>query len=303
MAKHIISARQFDRKLIEKLVHSSKDFIKNPQNNNHLNGKIMANMFFEPSTRTSSSFQAAMLRLGGNVIPFDPEKSSAKKKETLLDTMRVIEQYTDVSVIRHPDENVFEDLLPHLENPVINAGNGGREHPTQGMLDILTMHEELKKPNLDNTTITMVGDLKYGRTVHSLTELLLNYDNLHFNFVAPDALKMPDKITKLFENSSSTYNVDTTYQKYMGDTDVFYMTRVQEERFDDKEEYARLADTYKLTHKDMDNAKKGMIVMHPLPRVNEISTDVDAHPSAKYFDQAKYGMFMRMSLLHHALED
>jgi len=300
--KHIISASQFDRSKINLLVQYSRSLIKRNNYGIDMNGKIMANMFFEPSTRTSSSFQSAMIRLGGNVIQFNPENSSTKKKETLLDTIRVIEQYTDITVIRHPDENVFDELIPHLKNPIINAGNGGKEHPTQGLLDILTMHEELKRIDLDNLNITMVGDLKYGRTVHSLTDLLLNYDNLHFNFISPESLKMPDKIIKLFDGSSSTYNIDNNYNKYITDTDVLYMTRIQKERFESNDEYNKVANSYNLTLDDLNDCNKDMIILHPLPRVNEISTDVDSHPSAKYFKQAKYGMYLRMSLLSYVFD-
>ena len=268
-----------------------------------MNGKILANMFFEPSTRTSSSFQSAMLRSGGNVIQFDPEKSSTKKRETLVDTIRVIEQYTDITVIRHPNKDVFDEILPHAKNPIINAGNGGKEHPTQGLSDILTMHEELKRDNLDNLNITMVGDLRHGRTVHSLTDLLLNYENLHFNFISPASLKMPDKITRLFENSSSSFTIDETYHKYISNTDVLYMTRIQEERFENKKDYDDIADSYKLTLNDLSECKEDMIVLHPLPRVNEIAPEVDFHPSAKYFEQAKYGMYLRMSLLSYVMNE
>ena len=298
--RNILTSSQFDRSSIELLMNFSRKLIKNPKKYSHLmNDKILANMFFEPSTRTSSSFQSAMMRLGGNVIHFNPEFSSTKKKETLLDTILTMEQYTDITVIRHPQDKVYENLIPYTKNPIINAGDGKNEHPTQGLLDILTIYEELKLEHLDNLNITMVGDLKYGRTVHSLSNLLLNYENIHFNFISPDSLQMPNKIIEMIDNSSSTYTIDTQYQDYLSNTDVLYMTRVQEERFENIEDYKKVANFYNLTVNDIPN--ENMIILHPLPRVNEISVDVDNHPNAKYFDQARYGMYLRMSLLNYAL--
>ena len=290
--KQILSASQFDRLLIEKLVHHARQ----KKYTHNMQGKILANMFFEPSTRTSSSFQAAMMKLGGNVLPFHPEHSSTQKKESLVDTLRVIEQYTDVTVLRHPNEKVFEKILPFLKNPIINAGNGGKEHPTQGLLDILTIHEELKRKNLDHLVITMVGDLKHGRTVHSLTKLLLNYEKIHFNFISPPNLQMPNSILEHFKKGDSTYQIEKDYKKHLLNSDVFYMTRIQQERFPNPQEYEEVANCYRLTLEDLKDYPN--IVLHPLPRVNEICPQVDSHPAAKYFSQAKYGLYMRMSLLY-----
>jgi len=299
---HILNSKQFNRENIDSFVKNSQDIIKyKDKYKQFMHNKILANMFFEPSTRTSSSFQSAMMRLGGNVIQFNPETSSTKKKESLLDTIRVIEQYTDITVIRHPESNILDDLIPHVNNPIINAGDGQNEHPTQGLLDILTMHQELKRENLDGLNITMVGDLKYGRTVHSLATLLSNYNDITFNFVSSEYLQMPKKIINLLDKTSSNYNINDTYDKYMPKTDVLYMTRVQEERFSNKKEYDKVSDLYKLTLKDMNKANENMIILHPLPRVNEIAEEIDNHPSAKYFAQAKYGMYMRMCLLCYAL--
>lgn len=311
MLKHILTSTQFKRHDINTLVRNAQKLINmshsaSPEYQTLMSGKILANMFFEPSTRTASSFQSAMMRLGGNVIQFDPRTSSTQKKETLLDTIRVMEQYTNVTVIRHPEENILEDLLPHVTNPIINAGDGGNEHPTQALLDVLTMHQELNKEvdtdGLDHLNITMVGDLKYGRTVHSLSNLLFNYKNITFNLISPPSLQMPAHIMDSMEKSSSTYCVDNSYHPYLPHTHVLYMTRIQKERFDTPEEYHAVKHSYQLTLQDLTQAHPNLIIMHPLPRVTEISPEVDTHPAAKYFAQAKYGMFMRMSLLHHVSE-
>lgn len=300
--RNILTSSQFNRSKIHLLMNHSKKLINDPQKySKQMEGKILANMFFEPSTRTSSSFQSAMMRLGGNVIQFNPENSSTKKRETILDTILTMEQYTDVTVIRHPQDKIYEELIPYTKNPIINAGDGSNEHPTQALLDILTIYEELDRNNLDNLNITMVGDLKYGRTVHSLCKLLLNYDNIQFNFISPESLQMPKKVTELIKQSYSNYTIDTHYHRYLQDSDVLYMTRVQEERFSNMNEYKKVSNAYNLTFNDLYDANKNMIVMHPLPRVNEIAIEVDKHPSAKYFDQAKYGMYLRMSLLNYAL--
>jgi len=294
MQRSIISSKQFNRSKIQRLVHNSKQLILNEhQYSNALQDKILANVFFEPSTRTSTSFQAAMLRLGGKVIQFNPSISSTKKNESLIDTLRTLEQYTNVTVMRHPQANIFEELLPNLKNPLINGGDGENEHPTQALLDILTMQCELHVQNLDDLTITMVGDLKYGRTVHSLTKMLLNYENMTFNFVSPESLKMPEDITTLIDKSNSSYNVYTSYAHCIPSTDVLYMTRIQEERLQGESREVN----YSLSITDLDDVAPHMIILHPLPRVNEIQSEVDLHHSAKYFDQVKYGMYMRMTLL------
>ena len=303
--RHIVRSAQFNRREIEKFISLAQKIKRNPVDySRRLNNKILANMFYEPSTRTSSSFQAAMMRLGGNVIQFNPTVSSAKKGETLLDTIKMMEQYTDLTVIRHPESKVLDPIIDDLKNPVINAGDGANEHPTQGLLDLLTITEELKLEHLDNLNITMVGDLKYGRTVHSLTKYLLNFDNIHFNLVSPSSLKMPDKVKKLINQSNSTFEEFEQYDEPIQNTDVLYMTRIQQERFDSLEEYNRVANSYHLKLDDIPpySFNSNFIVLHPLPRVNEIDVEVDDHPSAKYFDQAGYGMYMRMALILHSLD-
>lgn len=300
---HIINSKQFSRIQIETLLQNSQDIMDNINYfQNRLQGHIMASMFFEPSTRTSSSFQCAMMRLGGNILPFSAIDSSIKKKESLLDTLKTVEQYTDITVFRHPESNILDNIVDKLENPIINAGDGSNEHPTQGLLDILTIQQELDLNNLDNLNITFVGDLKHGRTVHSLTNLLLNYNNLTFNLVSPLSLKLPKKIKKIIEKSNSKYNEYDIYDDVISETNVLYMTRIQKERFETLTDYNLVSNTYELKRSDLPLDYKDFIIMHPLPRVNEINIDVDYHPSAKYFNQVKYGMYMRMALLCYSLQ-
>jgi aspartate carbamoyltransferase len=265
-----------------------------------LKGRVLANMFFEPSTRTQSSFATAMLRMGGTYLNLNVETSSSKKGETLLDTVKVMSEYADALVIRHPSANVFEQLAglpPHI--PVINAGNGALEHPTQALLDLLCMKTELG--SLDGLRITLVGDLKYGRTVHSLSCVLSRFDNMTINLVSPPELRLPQEWLDNMRavNPGNTVRELETYKDVVDETDVLYMTRIQAERFDSVAAYEAVKGSFVLTPADLASSKA--IVMHPLPRVNEIDPAVDALPGARYFEQVGYGVVMRMALLGLAM--
>ena len=258
-------------------------------------GKLLANLFYEPSTRTSASFTAAMERLGGSVIPINEVKySSVSKGESLPDTVRSLEAYVDVIVLRHPEEGATALAAQYTKKPIINAGDGVGEHPTQALLDLFTILEELGE--VDGLTVTLVGDLKYGRTVHSLARLLSRYE-VTLNYVSPDILQMPDKIVTEIEESGTPQAVHTDLESVIGDSDVVYVTRVQKERFENPADYEKVAGAYVISPETMKLAKERMALMHPLPRVNEISIDVDDDPRAAYFRQMEYGMYVRMALL------
>ena len=258
----------------------------------------MATLFYEPSTRTRLSFESAMKRLGGQVIGFsEPNSSSVSKGESLGDTIRTVSSYVDVIVMRHPQFGAANEAVKYTEVPFINAGDGGNQHPTQTLTDLLTIKS--LKGNLENHTIGLCGDLKNGRTVHSLVKAMARYKNTKFVFISPKELEMPEYIKEAIKGHEyyETTNLDEAIEKL----DVLYMTRVQQERFEDKAEYDRLKDYYILNKAKLNHAKKDMLVMHPLPRVNEIDTDVDADERAVYFKQAKYGMFVRMALITRLL--
>jgi aspartate carbamoyltransferase len=260
-----------------------------------LKGKILANLFYEPSTRTSSSFTSAMERLGGSVIPINEVRySSVSKGESLPDTIRTLECYVDVIVLRHPEVGSAALAAAYARKPIINAGDGIGEHPTQALLDLFTIVEELGE--VDGLTVTMLGDLKYGRTVHSLARLLSLYD-IRINYVSPDILRMPpDVLADLHEKQTPQAEYESL-DIPLPDTDVLYVTRVQKERFSDPEAYEKAKGAYIITPATLTKAKDQMIVMHPLPRVNEISMDVDSDPRAAYFRQMEYGLYLRMALL------
>lgn len=260
-------------------------------------GKLLATLFYEPSTRTRFSFEAAMLRLGGQVIGFsEPNSSSVAKGESIADTIRTISCYADVAVMRHPKEGAPRVAANSTDMPVINAGDGGHQHPTQTLTDLLTIRRTLG--TFENITVGCCGDLKFGRTVHSLIKALSRYKNVKFVLISPEELTIPDYVRKevLIKNNIEFKEV-RTMQEALGEVDVLYMTRVQRERFFNEDDYIRLKDTYILDKEKMELAKKDMIVLHPLPRVNEIATEVDSDPRAKYFEQAKNGMFVRMALI------
>jgi aspartate carbamoyltransferase len=260
-----------------------------------LKGKILANVFYEPSTRTSSSFTAAMERLGGSVIPINEVRySSVSKGETLIDTVRTLECYSDVIVLRHPETGAAATAARYLRKPLINAGDGTGEHPTQALLDLFTIQEELGR--LEGLTVTLLGDLKYGRTVHSLARLLRLY-GATLNYVSPEILRMPPSVIEELNAANIQQQEFTGLNEVVSRSDVFYVTRVQKERFQNMEEYESVKDAYVITPEIMANAKPQMVLMHPLPRVNEISVDVDNDPRAAYFRQMEYGLYVRMALL------
>ncbi len=296
--RDIVSVRQFsdeDLAYIFDVAHEMREMVSRIGAFDLLKGKLLANLFYEPSTRTSASFTAAMERLGGSVIPINEVKySSVSKGESLPDTVRSLEAYADVIVLRHPEEGATALAAQYTKKPIINAGDGVGEHPTQALLDLFTILEELGE--VDGLTITLVGDLKYGRTVHSLARLLSRYD-VALNYVSPDILQMPDKIIAEIEESGTPQVVHTDLEDVIGDSDVVYVTRVQKERFENPADYEAVAGAYVISPETMKLAKDRMALMHPLPRVNEISIDVDDDPRAAYFRQMEYGMYVRMALL------
>ena len=296
--QHILSVKQFDcEKLqyIHRVADEMRSLVKRFGKANLLDGKILANLFYEPSTRTSSSFQAAMLRLGGRNISINSvHYSSVTKGESLPDTVRTLESYCDLTVLRHPQVGAAAEAARYAHKPLINAGDGTGEHPTQALLDIYTIEDDLER--LDGLKVAMMGDLKYGRTVHSLTRLLSLYDT-EFYFVSPEILSMPDYILDEVHATEHRFSVLRDVDQIIGEIDVLYMTRVQKERFEDPEQYERVRDYYVVDPELMSHAKEDMILMHPLPRVYEISMEVDQDPRAAYFQQMENGMYIRMALL------
>lgn len=296
--KSIISVKQFskeDLKYIFEVAHEMREMVGRVGTFDLLKGKILANLFYEPSTRTASSFTAAMERLGGSVIPINEVKySSVAKGESLPDTVRSLECYSDVIVLRHPEVGASELAAKYAHKPIINAGDGIGEHPTQALLDLFTIIEE--QGRVDGLTVTLLGDLKYGRTVHSLSRLLSLYD-VKLNFVSPEILALPREIMAELDDQGVPCQESTLLEKMLPETDVLYVTRVQKERFEDVEEYEKVRGTYIITPQTLDTAKDDLILMHPLPRVGEISLELDDDPRAAYFRQMEYGMYVRMALL------
>jgi aspartate carbamoyltransferase (EC 2.1.3.2) len=294
--RHLIEPGDFQLNEIESIMQLADNIIADPEGYSLVcKGKILASLFYEPSTRTRFSFEAAMLRLGGEIIGFDdPNNSSVSKGESLGDTIRTIECYSDIAVIRHPREGTAR-LVSKFANemPIINAGDGGHEHPTQTLTDLLTIRKF--KGGCDNHVVGVCGDLLFGRTIHSLVKTLSRYQAIRFVFISPTELKMPAHI--LNQLDPQTYKETTSLDEVIGSLDILYMSRVQRERFISEEEYLRLKNYYILDKKKMKAAKPDMIVMHPLPRVNEIAPEVDEDPRAVYFAQAKYGMYVRMALI------
>jgi aspartate carbamoyltransferase catalytic subunit len=260
-------------------------------------GKLLATLFYEPSTRTRFSFEAAMLRLGGQVIGFSGEQnSSAAKGESIADTVRTVACYADLAVIRHPKEGSPRVAARNADIPIINGGDGGHQHPTQTLTDLLTIRKEKKR--LDKLKVGLCGDLKFGRTVHSLIKALARYEGMEFYLISPEELAVPEYVRKdIIGGNGSRYQEVTRMQEVLPQLDILYMTRVQKERFFNEDDYVRLKDSYILDADKMNLAPSDMIVMHPLPRVNEIATEVDADPRAVYFEQAKNGMYVRMALI------
>jgi len=298
--KDIISVKQFGRDDLEYVfgvAHEMRGMVKRIGTFDLLKGKILANLFYEPSTRTSSSFTAAMERLGGSVIPINEVKySSVSKGESLPDTIRTLECYADVIVLRHPETGSAAIAAKAARKPVINAGDGVGEHPTQALLDTFTIFEELDAGSVDGMTVTMLGDLKYGRTVHSLARLLSLY-NVKINYVSPEILRMPKEVMDEVGAKGIPQAEFTSLTEVLPETDVLYVTRVQKERFEDPADYEKVKGAYVIDPEIMKSAKQQMIVMHPLPRVGEISVDFDEDPRAAYFRQMEYGLYVRMALL------
>ena len=295
----ILSVKQFRRTDLEYVIevaHEMRIMVERIGTFDLLKGKILANLFYEPSTRTASSFMAAMERLGGAVIPISEVRySSVAKGESLPDTVRTLECYADVIVLRHPEVGAAALAAKQCRKPVINAGDGVGEHPTQALLDTFTIHEELGR--LDHLNVTMLGDLKYGRTVHSLARLLTLFKGITLNYVSPDILKMPQDVMEEVAEKGVLQVEQSTLRKVLPRTDVLYVTRVQKERFENAGDYDKVQSAYVIGPEVMKAAKKKMIVMHPLPRVTEISLEFDDDPRAAYFRQMEYGLYVRMALL------
>lgn len=295
--QHLIDLNDFPVSWWKKLIELGVDIKNDPAKYAHeCEGKVMATLFYEPSTRTQMSFQTAMLRLGGKIIGFDnPANSSVAKGETIKDTTKIVSSYADILVIRHPVAGAAKAASLTADCPVINAGDGGHLHPTQTLTDLLTL--KIEKKRLSGLTIGMCGDLINGRTVHSLCKALSMLENNKFIFISTPKLKMPVYIKDIIKANGSTYEEVHTLEEAIGRLDVLYMTRIQQERFDSEEEYLAQKNTYVLDKKKMQLARQDMIVMHPLPRVDEITVEVDEDPRAMYFTQAKYGLFARMALI------
>ncbi len=297
--KDILSVKQFTRTDLEyifSVAHEMRVMVERIGTFDLLKGKILANLFYEPSTRTFASFMAAMQRLGGAVIPISEVRySSVAKGESLPDTVRTLAAYADVIVIRHPEVGSAALAAQYAGKPVINAGDGVGEHPTQALLDVFTIREELGR--LDDLNVTMLGDLKYGRTVHSLARLLTRFKNIKLNYVSPEVLRMPREVIEEVDEKGIPQKEYTSLEKALPETDVLYVTRVQRERFENLEEYEKVKDAYVITARTLEKAKEKMIIMHPLPRVNEIAMEVDRDPRAAYFRQMEYGLYVRMALL------
>jgi len=297
----IISARDFTQGDIEYLLDKGHKMLS-VKNSNILSGKILATLFFEPSTRTRLSFESAMNRLGGSVIGFQSgDVSSIKKGESLADTVRTVENYSDCIVIRHPMEGSAKMAANFASIPIINAGSGSKEHPTQALLDLLTIKEEVGK--LNGLNIGVMGDLKYGRTVHSLAMLLSNFD-VNLYFISPDELKLRSRYKEyLYQQRKVKFKELTNYRKVLELLDVLYMTRIQKERFADLEEYERVKNFYVFSRKDLKKTKENFKLLHPLPRINEIRPSIDNSEKAIYFKQTGYGLHMRKAILAELLED
>lgn len=296
--RHLIDITDLTTGEIDELIAVAEDIIAQPEKYQDVcRHKKLATLFFEPSTRTRLSFESAMLSLGGSVLGFsEARSSSASKGETVGDTVRVVSSYCDVIAMRHPKEGAPYAAAQVANVPIINAGDGGHNHPTQTLTDLLTIHRE--QGRLDNFTIGFCGDLKFGRTVHSLVNALARYQGIRFVFIAPEELKLPRYLIEdTLKKNNLPYTETTQLEEALPDLDFLYMTRVQQERFFNEADYIRLKDTYILDPQKLRSAKPNMAILHPLPRVNEITVDVDADPRARYFEQAANGRFIRMALI------
>ncbi len=296
--KHLLNPLDFSVEELEQLLDLARDISHNQKKYSHVcDGKKLATLFYEPSTRTRLSFEAAMLNLGGSVLGFSSaDSSSASKGESVSDTIRVISCYADICAMRHPKEGAPMVAAEKSGIPVINAGDGGHQHPTQTLTDLMTIRE--LKGSLNNFTIGLCGDLKFGRTVHSLINSLIRYDNIKFILISPKELRVPDYIREdVLNDNNVEFEEVEKLEDVMPQLDILYMTRVQKERFFSEDEYLRMKDFYILNKEKMELAKKDMYILHPLPRVNEISVEVDDDPRAAYFKQAQYGVYVRMALI------
>ncbi|MDE7423923.1 MAG: aspartate carbamoyltransferase [Lachnospiraceae bacterium] len=296
--KHVISPLDLTVQELEHILTLAEDMIAAPDKYKDVcHGKKLATLFYEPSTRTRLSFEAAMMNLGGNVLGFSSaDSSSAAKGESVADTIRVISSYADICAMRHPKEGAPLVASQYSSIPVINAGDGGHNHPTQTLTDLLTIKK--LKGRLNHLTIGVCGDLKFGRTVHSLIRAMIRYENIRFVMISPEELRIPDYLKKeVLDAQNIPYSEVSVLEPVMPELDLLYMTRVQRERFFNEEDYIRLKDSFILDNKKMKLAKEDMLVLHPLPRVNEISTEVDDDSRAVYFEQAKYGVYVRMALI------
>ncbi len=301
--RHLISPLDFSVEELDKLLDLANDIENNPDKYaKACDRKKIATCFYEPSTRTRLSFEAAMLNLGGSVLGFaGADSSSASKGESVSDTIRVISSYADICAIRHPKEGAALVAAAKSTIPVINAGDGGHQHPTQTLTDLLTIRS--LKGRLDNITIGLCGDLKFGRTVHSLIHALVRYENVKFVLISPEELRIPGYIREDVLNANGVeYKEVERLEDAIGELDALYMTRVQRERFFNEEDYIRLKDFYVLNKEKLELAKEDMLILHPLPRVNEIAVEVDDDPRAVYFKQAQYGVYVRMALILTLLE-
>ena len=296
--KNLIDIKDLTIEEIEKLIEVAKDIMRSPEKySKKCKHKKLATLFFEPSTRTRLSFEAAMMELGGNVIGFSSASSSSTSKgESVSDTIRVVGCYSDIIAMRHPKEGAPLVATMKSTVPIINAGDGGHNHPTQTLTDLMTISSE--KGRLDNLTVGLCGDLKFGRTVHSLVTAMSRYKNIKFVLISPEELKLPEYVKEeILEKNNIEYIETNDIEEHMDKLDILYMTRVQKERFFNEEDYLRLKDYYILNNEKLEKAKKDLCIMHPLPRVNEISTEVDEDPRACYFKQVLYGKYIRMALI------
>ena len=296
--RHLIDPMDLSLEEIDQLLQVGDDIIKNPQKYSEVcKGKKLATLFYEPSTRTRLSFESAMMELGGNVIGFSSaDSSSAAKGESVADTIRVIAGYADIAAMRHPKEGAPMVAAMNSPIPVINAGDGGHQHPTQTLTDLMTIHQ--LKGRVDNMTVGLCGDLKFGRTVHSLITALSRYEGIRFVLISPEELRLPEYIRHdVLDKMNIPYEEVVRLEEAMPKLDILYMTRVQKERFFNEEDYVRMKDFYILDKEKMKLAPEDMYVLHPLPRVNEISVDVDDDPRAAYFRQVQYGVYVRMALI------
>ena len=300
--RSLIDILELNTDELEQLIETANDIIENPAKySEKCKGKKLATLFFEPSTRTRLSFEAAMYELGGNVIGFsEAQSSSASKGESVADTAKVISCYADIIAMRHPKEGAPLVAAMNASVPVINAGDGGHNHPTQTLADLLTIYRE--KGGFENLTVGLCGDLKFGRTVHSLIAALSRYAGVKFVLISPQELKLPGYVKQTLDDKGIPYTETTSLEEPMPQLDILYMTRVQRERFFNEEDYLRLKDSYILTPEKLKNARADMCILHPLPRVNEISVAVDKDPRACYFKQVLYGKYMRMALILMLLE-